>query len=155
MKKILVLLLLCCFSACSAVPDPEDIFLQTQSNLAAGASFELKFSTGQKASLFWSEGEQRLSFSAPEAIEGLCYVRDGGGLTVTYEGISAKISEYALPETAAAREIFAAFDAVLCADPESLEMQDGLLQVGGLWVDCETCLPVAMETESWSVRISS
>ena len=87
MKKLLCLALIFLVS-CSAAPDPTQILRSTQEKLSAGCSFDLQFSTGEEASLCWSAEEQSLCFSAPEAIEGLCYVRDGGGLTVTFEGIS-------------------------------------------------------------------
>ena len=100
MKKILVLLVLCCFSACSAGPSPEELLQKTQEQLSQGCEFslELRGESEASATLRWSAEEQELCFTAPAAVEGLCYLRDGGGLTVTFEGISSKISEAALPQ---------------------------------------------------------
>ena len=174
MKKLLCLALIFLVS-CSAAPDPTQILRSTQEKLSAGCSFDLQFSTGEEASLCWSAEEQSLCFSAPEAIEGLCYVRDGGGLTVTFEGISARISPYALPEGAAAGEIYEAVDMLLMADAESLDCEtetDGLLKIStqssprGLpaprnsqkmqsaWIDTESCLPIAVKTEHWDAALA-
>ena len=166
MKKLLCFLCLFCLGSCSQAPEPAEILLQTQQNLAAGCSFDLEFSTGEEASLCWSPEEQSLCFSAPEAIEGLCYVRDGGGLTVTFEGISARISPYALPEGAAAVEIYEALDTILIADAETLSCDteaDGLLKVStqssqrghlAAWIDTESCLPIAVKTEHWDAALA-
>ena len=177
MKKILVLLVLCCFSACSAGPSPEELLQKTQERLAQGCevSQELRGESEASATLRWSAGEQELCFTAPDAVEGLCYLRDGGGLTVTFEGISSKISEAALPQGAAAAEIFEAFDTLCGATPLSvsphpsadadtfpprgrLELQSDLLlfeQEGhSVWIDTESCLPIAVETEHWAVALA-
>ena len=166
MKKILVLLVLCCFSACSVGPTPEKVLDTCRTKLAEGCTFDLQFSTGQEASLRWSAEEQELRFTAPDAVEGLCYLRDGGGLTVTFEGISSKISEAALPQGAAVAEIFEALDTFLIVDLETLSCEidaDGLLRVStrnsprghpAAWVDIESCLPIAVETEHWAVALA-
>ena len=176
MKKLLCLALIFLVS-CSAAPDPTQILRSTQEKLSAGCSFGLQFSTGEEASLCWSAEEQRLCFTTPDAVEGLCYLRDGGGLTVTFEGISSKISEAALPQGAAVAEIFDALDTILISDSEALDCDtetDGLLKVStqssprGLpaprnnqrtlsaaaWVDVESCLPIAVETEHWAVALA-
>ena len=165
MKKLLCLALIFLVS-CSAAPDPTQILRSTQEKLSAGCEFALEFSTGEEASLCWSAEEQSLCFSAPEAIEGLCYVRDGGGLTVTFEGISARISPYALPEGAAAGEVFEAIDALLCSDEESLDCNfetDGLLKIStqssqrghlAAWIDTESYLPIAVKTEHWDAALA-
>ena len=175
MKKILVLLVLCCFCACSAGPTPEKVLDTCRTKLAEGCTFDLQFSTGQEATLRWSAEEQELCFTAPDAVEGLCYLRDGGGLTVTFEGISSKISEAALPQGAAVAEIFEALDTLCGATPLSvsphpsadadtfpprgrLELQSDLLlfeQEGhSVWIDTESCLPIAVETEHWAVALA-
>ena len=165
MKKLLCLALIFLVS-CSAAPDPTQILRSTQEKLSAGCEFALEFSTGEEASLCWSAEEQSLCFRAPEAIEGLCYVRDGGGLTVTFEGISARISPYALPEGAAAGEIYEAVDMLLIADAETLSCDteaDGLLKVStqssqrghlAAWIDTESCLPIAVKTEHWDAALA-
>ena len=165
MKKLLCLALIFLVS-CSAAPDTTQIMRSTQEKLSAGCSFDLEFSTGEEASLCWSAEEQSLCFSAPEAIEGLCYVRDGGGLTVTFEGISARISPYALPEGAAAGEIYEAVDMLLIADAETLSCDteaDGLLKVStqssqrghlAAWIDTESCLPIVVKTEHWDAALA-
>ena len=165
MKKLLCLALIFLVS-CSAAPDPTQILRSTQEKLSAGCEFALQFSTGEEASLCWSAEEQSLCFSAPKAIEGLCYVRDGGGLTVTFEGISARISPYALPEGAAAGEIYEALDTILISDSEALDCEtetDGLLKVStqssprghlAAWIDTETCLPIAVKTEHWDAALA-
>ena len=165
MKKLLCLALIFLVS-CSAAPDPTQILRSTQEKLSEGCSFDLQFSTGQEATLRWSAGEQELCFTAPDAVEGLCYLRDGGGLTVTFEGISSKISEAALPQGAAAAEIFEALDTILISDSEALDRDtetDGLLKVSprnsqrghpAAWVDIESCLPIAVETEHWAVALA-
>ena len=169
MKKILVLLVLCCFSACSAGPSPEELLQKTQERLAQGCEFslELRGESEASATLRWSAEEQELCFTAPDAVEGLCYLRDGGGLTVTFEGISSKISEAALPQGAAVAEIFEALDTILISDSEALDCDteaDGLLRVStrnnqrtlsaAAWVDGESCLPIAVETEHWAVALA-
>ena len=169
MKKLLVLLVLCCFSACSAGPSPEELLQKTQERLAQGCEFslELRGESEASATLRWSAGEQELCFTAPDAVEGLCYLRDGGGLTVTFEGISSKISEAALPQGAVVAEIFEAFDAFLIADAENVDARqeaDGLLRVStrnnqrtlsaAVWIDTESCLPIAVETEHWAVALA-
>lgn len=167
MKKILVLLVLCCFSACSAGPTPEKVLDTCRTKLAEGCTFDLQFSTEQEATLRWSAEEQELCFTAPDAVEGLCYLRDGGGLTVTFEGISSKISEAALPQGAAVVEIFEALDTFLIVDLETLSCEidaDGLLKVStrnnqrtlsaAVWIDVESCLPIAVETEHWAVALA-
>lgn len=166
MKKILVLLVLCCFCACSAGPTPEKVLDTCRTKLAEGCTFDLQFSTGQEATLRWSAEEQELCFTTPDAVEGLCYLRDGGGLTVTFEGISSKISEAALPQGAAVTEIFEALDTILISDSEALDCDtetDGLLKVSprnsqrghpAAWVDVESCLPIAVETEHWAVALA-
>lgn len=167
MKKILVLLVLCCFCACSAGPTPEKVLDTCRTKLDEGCTFDLQFSTGQEATLRWSAGEQELCFTAPDAVEGLCYLRDGGGLTVSFEGISSKISEAALPQGAAVRELYEAIDAFLIADAENVDARqeaDGLLRVStrnnqrtlsaAAWVDVESCLPIAVETEHWAVALA-
>lgn len=174
MKKLLCLALIFLVS-CSAAPDPTQILRSTQEKLSEGCTFDLQFSTEQEATLRWSAEEQELCFTAPDAVEGLCYLRDGGGLTVTFEGISSKISEAALPQGAAVAEIFEALDTILISDSEALDCDtetDGLLKVStqssprGLpaprnsprmqssWVDIESCLPIAVETEHWAVALA-
>ena len=54
MKKLLCLALIFLVS-CSAAPDPTQILRSTQEKLSAGCSFDLQFSTGEEASLCWSE----------------------------------------------------------------------------------------------------
>ena len=179
MKKILVLLVLCCFSACAVGPSPEELLQKTQKRLAQGCEFslELRGESEASATLRWSAEEQELCFTTPDAVEGLCYLRDGGGLTETFEGISSKISEAALPQGAAVTEIFEALDTILISDSEALDCDtetDGLLKVStqssprGLpaprnnqrtlsaaaWVDVESCLPIAVETEHWAVALA-
>lgn len=175
MKKLLCFLCLLCLCACSAAPDPTQILRSTQEKLSEGCTFDLQFSTGQEATLRWSAGEQELCFTAPDAMEGLCYLRDGGGLTVSFEGISSKISEAALPQGAAVAEIFEALDTILISDSEALDCDteaDGLLKVStqssprglpaprnsqrmqSVWVDVESCLPIAVETEHWAVALA-
>jgi|GEM_PF-2263581 len=176
MKKLLCLALIFLVS-CSAAPDPTDILQKTQEQLSQGCEFslELRGESEATATLRWSAGEQELCFSAPDAVEGLCYLRDGGGLTVTFEGISSKISEAALPQGAAVAEIFEAFDTLCGATPLSvsphpsadadtfpprgrLELQSDLLlfeQEGhSVWIDIESCLPIAVETEHWAVALA-
>ena len=164
MKKLLCLALIFLVS-CSAAPDPTQILRSTQEKLSEGCSFDLQFSTGQEATLRWSAEEQELCFTAPDAVEGLCYLRDGGGLTVSFEGISSKISEAALPQGAAVAEIFEALDTILISDSEALDCDtetDGLLRVStrnsqrmqSVWVDVESCLPIAVETEHWAVALA-
>lgn len=153
--------------SCSQAPSPTEILDTCRTKLAEGCTFDLQFSTGQEATLRWSAGEQELCFTAPDAVEGLCYLRDGGGLTVTFEGISSKISEAALPQGAAVRELYEAVDMLLAADPETLDREteaDGLLRVStrnnqrtlsaAVWVDVESCLPIAVETEHWAVALA-
>ena len=169
MKKILVLLVLCCFSACSAGPSPEELLQKTQEQLSQGCEFslELRGESEASATLRWSAEEQELCFTTPDAVEGLCYLRDGGGLTVSFEGISSKISEAALPQGAAVAEIFEALDTILISDSEALDCDteaDGLLRVStrnnqrtlsaAAWVDVESCLPIAVETEHWAVALA-
>ena len=182
MKKLLCLALIFLVS-CSAAPDPTQILRSTQEKLSEGCSFDLQFSTGEEATLRWSAEEQELCFMAPDAVEGLCYLRDGGGLTVTFEGISSKISEAALPQGAAVAEIFEALDTLCGATPLSVsphpsadadtfppenvdarQEADGLLRVStrnnqrtlsaAAWVDVESCLPIAVETEHWAVALA-
>ena len=174
MKKLLCLALIFLVS-CSAAPDPTQILRSTQEKLSEGCTFDLQFSTGEEATLRWSAEEQELCFTAPDAVEGLCYLRDGGGLTVTFEGISSKISEAALPQGAAVAEIFEALDTLCGATPLSvsphpsadadtfpprgrLELQSDLLlfeQEGhSVWIDTESCLPIAVETEHWAVALA-
>ncbi len=152
--------------SCSQAPSPTEILDTCRTKLAEGCTFDLQFSTGEEATLRWSAGEQELCFTAPDAVEGLCYLRDGGGLTVSFEGISSKISEAALPQGAAVAEIFEAFDAILIADAETLSCDteaDGLLRVStrnsprghsAAWIDVESCLPIAVETEHWAVALA-
>lgn len=178
MKKLLCFLCLLCFSACSAGPSPEELLQKTQEQLSQGCEFslELRGESEASATLRWSAEEQELRFTAPDAVEGLCYLRDGGGLTVSFEGISSKISEAALPQGAAVAEIFDALDTILISDSEALDCDtetDGLLKVStqssprGLpaprnsqrghpaaWVDIESCLPIAVETEHWAVALA-
>ena len=174
MKKLLCLALIFLVS-CSAAPDPTQILRSTQEKLSEGCTFDLQFSTGEEATLRWSAEEQELCFMAPDAVEGLCYLRDGGGLTVSFEGISSKISEAALPQGAAVAEIFEALDTLCGATPLSvsphpsadadtfpprgrLELQSDLLlfeQEGhSVWIDTESCLPIAVETEHWAVALA-
>ena len=165
MKKLLCLALIFLVS-CSAAPDPTQILRSTQEKLSEGCTFDLQFSTGEEATLRWSAEEQELCFTAPDAVEGLCYLRDGGGLTVSFEGISSKISEAALPQGAAVAEIFEALDTILISDSEALDCDtetDGLLRVStrnsqrghpAAWVDVESCLPIAVETEHWAVALA-
>lgn len=153
--------------SCSQAPSPTEILDTCRTKLTEGCTFDLQFSTGQEATLRWSAGEQELCFTAPDAVEGLCYLRDGGGLTVSFEGISSKISEAALPQGAAVRELYEAVDMLLAADPETLDREteaDGLLRVStrnnqrtlsaAAWVDVESCLPIAVETEHWAVALA-
>ena len=151
--------------SCSQAPSPTEILDTCRTKLAEGCTFDLQFSTGQEATLRWSAEEQELCFTAPDAVEGLCYLRDGGGLTVTFEGISSKISEAALPQGAAVAEIFEALDTILISDSEALDCDtetDGLLRVStrnsqrmqSVWVDVESCLPIAVETEHWAVALA-
>ena len=166
MKKLLCLALIFLVS-CSAAPDPTQILRSTQEKLSEGCTFDLQFSTGEEATLRWSAEEQELCFTAPDAVEGLCYLRDGGGLTVSFEGISSKISEAALPQGAAVRELYEAIDAFLIADAENVDARqeaDGLLRVStrnnqrtlsaAVWIDTESCLPIAVETEHWAVALA-
>ena len=151
--------------SCSQAPSPTEILDTCRTKLAEGCTFDLQFSTGQEATLRWSAEEQELCFMAPDAVEGLCYLRDGGGLTVSFEGISSKISEAALPQGAAVAEIFEALDTILISDSEALDCDtetDGLLRVStrnsqrmqSVWVDVESCLPIAVETEHWAVALA-
>lgn len=107
-----------------------------------------------EAVLTWTEQEQHLAFTAPDMLSGFAVLRRESGLTLSMEGLSVKLPQGALLDSAAARQIFAAFDTWLTAEPTERELvlEDDLLELeydsGSLWIEEQSAWPVAISGEN-------
>ncbi len=119
------------FSACSRPLSPEEILSCSQRILREGTEMELLISVSgeeAKARLSWSEQEQKLTFTAPETLEGLTYVQSAAGLELSKEGISQRLKTGQLIRSAAAEVILSAMGELSACDGQNLTMEEGFLR---------------------------
>lgn len=167
MKKLVIplcLAFLFSLSACSkAAQDPAAVLEKSRLLLAEEPEFSLTFTAGTveaEATLLWGAGEQSLSFQAPDSVAGLCVCRSDSGLSLSLDGVSAKVSTGALVDSSAAQQLFTALDGIGSAETESgdLSVENGLLQLDmddlSLWLDAESGEPLALEGEEFSCQFS-
>ena len=105
-----------------------------QENLRNGAEMELLISVEDvqaKAQLNWSETEQSLLYTAPEAVEGLCFSRSASGMEVSKDGITKKLKSGQLLRSSAAENIFSALDELLLCEGQNLTLETDFLLVKG------------------------
>lgn len=163
-RNLIVLLgLMLSFSACSMEEDPAVVLEKSRTLLAGEPQFSLHFTAAAveaEATLTWGAGEQTLHFEAPDSVAGLSVSRSESGLSLSLDGVSAKVSAGALVDSSAAQQLFDALDGISAADTESgeLSVEDGLLQLDfddlSLWLDAETGEPLALEGEEFSCQLS-
>ncbi len=106
-------------------------------------------------------GMLRLTFSAPETLEGLCAVWDGESVTLSFEGLEFSVDPDSVPESALGEEIVAVLDAAIRGEGDRRE-EDGQLIISGtgangryeLICDAATGEPLSLSVPSLPLAVT-